>query len=338
MFREKIQRSIKQNFIVIVVIIVIIMLVLYLVLILMPKNESNDTAVSGSTPQQTDDFSEEESSVPSDQGETDESCEEETSVPSEPKETDSGRREWQVYVQPDMPEPYMEVFRQYEEFLNADNQDLNDKNVWNKINLIDGEWRYVDDELCGGWQWWSAYGKQKAEGYIRYSLTDLSGDGFPELIMGYHIDDDGTFPKVIYYYSETEGIKMEYASSYYTMTLYEGGMIEYESGGVNYTITYDQFRQDTGELAGVDKFLVETIIDGEYVPGGANYYREGDGGDFADEPIPEEDYKRITDGCLDQPVKISEEEFKRITDKYTEKPMELQWTPLIQGSETEGLT
>lgn len=313
--KEKIQQFIKQN------IIVIIVLALFLVWSLMPKISSNDAAVSGSNPQQTDDFSEEESSVP-----------------SEPEETDSGRREWQVYVQPDMPEPYMEVFRQYEEFLNADNQDLNDKNVWNKINLVDGEWRYVYDELCGGWQWWSAYGKQKAEGYIRYSLTDLSGDGFPELIMGYHIDDDGTFPKVIYYYSETEGIKMEYASSYYTMTLYEGGMIEYESGGVNYTITYVQFRQDTGELAGVDKFLVETILDGEYVPGGANYYREGDEGDFADEPIPEEDYKRITDGCLDQLVKISEEEFQRITDKYTEKLMKLQWTPLIQSSETEGLT
>lgn len=311
--KEKIQQSIKQN------ILVIIVLVLFLVLILMPKNDNNDAAVSGSTPRQTDDFSEEESSVPSDQGETDESCEEETSEPSDPEETDSGRRQWQVYVQPDMPEPYMEVFRQYEEFLNADNQDLNDKNVWNKINLIDGEWRYVYDELCGGWLSWSSYGDQKAEGFLRYSLTDLSGDGFPELIMGYYIDDDGTFPKVIYYYSETEGIKMEYATSYYTMTLYEGGMIEYISGGVNYTITYDQFRQDTGELAGVDKFLVETIIDGEYVPGGANYYREGDGGDFADEPI-------------------TEEEFKRITDKYTDKPVELQWTPLILGSETGGIT
>lgn len=299
MFKEKIQRSIKQNFIVIVVIIV---LVLFLVLILMPKISSHDTVVSGSTPQQTDDFSEEE-----------------TSEPSEPEETDSGPRQWQVYVQPDMPEPYMEVFRQYEEFLNADNQDLNDKNVWNKINLIDGEWRYVYDELCGGWLSRLSYGDKKAEGFLRYSLTDLSGDGFPELIMGYHIDDDGTFPKVIYYYSETEGIKMEYTSSYYTMTLYEGGMIEYISGGVNYTITYDQFRQDTGELVGVDSFLVETIIDGEYVPGGANYYRQKDAGDFADEPI-------------------TEEEFRRITEKYTDKPVELQWTPLILGSETEAMS
>lgn len=319
MFKEKTQRSIKQNFIVIVIIIVIIVLILLLVWTLMPKTGSNDTAVSGSIPQQTDDISEEESSVPSDRRETDESCEEETSEPSEPEETDSGRRQWQVYVQPDMPESYMEVFRQYEEFLNADNQDLNDENVWNKINLVDGEWRYVDDELCGGWLSWSSYGEQMAEGFIRYSLTDLSGDGFPELIMGYHIDDDGTFPKVIYYYSETEGIKMEYATSYYTMTLYEGGMIEYISGGVNYTITYDQFRQDTGELVGVDRFLVETIIDGEYVPGGANYYRQKDAGDFADEPITEEEYKRIT-------------------DRYTDKPMELQWTPLILGSETEAMS
>lgn len=303
--------------------VVIIMLAMFLFFILALIISRNNTGVSENTPQQTDDTGEEneDEELPADavsaaeavteddsrlQISASEEAEEETSVSAEPEETDSGRKRWQVYIQPDMPEPFIEVLEQYEEFLNADNQDLNDENVREKIDTIDGEWRFLDDELCS-WE--------TAEECIRYSLTDLSGDGFPELIMGYYSDySDETFPEVVYYYSKTDGIEMQYATSYYTMTLYEGGIIEYKSGGVNYTIDYVQFRQDTEELIGLDHFFVETVVDGEDVRGGAIYYREGDT-DEAKYPITEEEFKRITGG-------------------YTQKPVEPEWTPLTPGSES----
>lgn len=157
------------------------------------------------------------------------------------------------------------------------------------------------------------------EDCIRYSLTDLTGDGFPELIMGDYSDySDETFPEVVYYYSETEGVKMECLSRYYTMTLYESGIIEYVSGGVNHTINYLQFRQDTEEWIVIDRFWV---MNEEDVRGGPKYYREGDEENFLDEP----EYS------------ITEEEFKRITGGYTQKPVELEWMPLTPCSESAAI-
>ena len=122
-------------------------------------------------------------------------------------------------------------------------------------------------------------GEETAEEYFCYSLTDLTGDGFPELIMG-HYDYGRMFPQAIFYYNETEGIQMRYVTIYYVMAFYEGGIIEYISDGVNYTVDYAQFKEDIKEWICIDSFLVETVIDGEDVTGGANYYRQEDGGDF----------------------------------------------------------
>lgn len=165
---------------------------------------------------------------------------------------------------------------------------------------------------CMRWKWDV---EANEEDVVRYSLKDLTGDGFPELIMGYYSDYSGeTTPGVVYYYSETEGIKKEHLSDYYTMTLYEGGIIEYISGGVNYMVTYLQFQQDIEEWIVIDEFSVETIIDGEYVQGGANYYRRGNEEGITGEPILEEEYNRII-------------------ARYTQKQVQLEWTPVILGSE-----
>lgn len=51
-------------------------------------------------------------------------------------------------IQPGMPEPFIEVLRQYEQFMNADKQDLNDEDVREEIDSADGKWRYLYDELC----------------------------------------------------------------------------------------------------------------------------------------------------------------------------------------------
>ena len=71
-----------------------------------------------------------------------EGFEEETSVPLEQEKTESGQRKWQVHIQPGMPEPFIEVLRQYEQFMNADIQNLNDEDVREKIDSVDGKWRY----------------------------------------------------------------------------------------------------------------------------------------------------------------------------------------------------
>ena len=242
---------------------------------------------------------------------------ENTSMSSEPKETESDQIHWQVYIQPDMPEVFKEVLRQFEEFFNEFVKDQSFENVWEKVDLTDSEWGYMFEELCGGWHRRLTYdGEKTAEEYLRYSLTDLTGDGFPELIMGYYLaDNDNTYSQAVFYYNESEGTKMRYVTTYDAIALYEGGIIEYISGGFNYSVDYTQFQEDTKEWISIDSFLVEAVIDGEDVSDGANYYRQEDGGDFV--------YGDLTY------VQISEEEYTRITDSYTQRPVEMEWTSLI---------
>ena len=242
---------------------------------------------------------------------------EDTSMSSEPKEAESNQIHWQVYIQPDMPEAFKEVLRQFEEFFNVFVQDQSFENVWEKVDLTDSEWGYMFEELCGGWYSSLTYdGEETAEKYLCYSLTDLTGDDFPELIIGYYLADNGkTRPKAVFYYNESEGTKMRYVTTYDAMALYEGGIIEYISGGFNYSVDYAQFQEDTKEWISIDSFLVETVIDGGDVLDGANYYRQEDGGDFV--------YGNLAY------AQISEEEYTRITDSYTQRPVEMEWTSLI---------
>lgn len=183
------------------------------------------------------------------------STEMESSAPAETevRQIESDQMQWNVYISDDVPEHFIEVLKQYEAFMNAENQDLNDESVRSKLE--GGEWQYLYMELCGCWQSvLEREGVAIAADEFAYSLVDLTGDRELELVMG-----QGNNPCVIYYYSDKDGIKTECTSSYFTMTLYEGGIIEYVSGGVDYTTTYLQFSEDT------EAWEPKTEIEAQYI-------------------------------------------------------------------------
>ena len=238
-----------------------------------------------------------------------EGFEEETSVPLEQEKTESGQMKWQVHIQPGMPEPFIEVLRQYEQFMNADIQNLNDEDVREKIDSVDGKWRYLYDELCG--LWLSAAWRGE-EDVIRYSLEDLTGDGYPELVMGYcRSSDDAVYPEVVYYYSRTEGIRMECLSSYYTMELYEDGVILYVSGGAAYTETFIQFQEEAECWQQVACIAVDCDYETDSVRG---YYWGDD-----------------VSGDLTGNRPMSAEEYQKIIAQYAAEPVALEWTSLIRS-------
>ena len=228
------------------------------------------------------------------------------------------QRQWQVYIQPDMPEPFIEVLKQYEEFMNTDTQILNEDAWWDEFNTVDGERGNLLWELCGSlMSLLKDSVKEGEEEAFRYSLTDLTGDGFPELIMGYYSDlFDEDYLYVVYYYSETEGIKMEWHTSYFSMSLYEGGIIEYISGGVNYTITYLRFQGETESWELADRI----IVDWNSQDDSESYYRGVNTADFSD---PDNE-------------PMSEEEYQEIIERYTAEPVELEWIPLFCGETSDG--
>lgn len=232
---------------------------------------------------------------------------EEASMPLEHEKTESGQIKRQAYIQPGMPEPFIEVLRQYEQFMNADKQDLNDEDVREEIDSADGKWRYLYDELCGSWL--SAV-RRGEEDVIRYSLEDLTGDGYPELVMGYCLSSDDTIcPEVVYYYSQTEGIKMECLSSYYTMELYEDSVIVYVSGGATYTETFIQFKEETESWQQVACIVVDWDYETDSVRG---YYWGDD-----------------VSGNLTENRPMSVEEYQKIIAQYATEPVEPEWTSLI---------
>ena len=238
-----------------------------------------------------------------------EGFEEETSVPLEQEKTESGQMKWQVHIQPGMPEPFIEVLRQYEQFMNADIQNLNDEGVREKIDSVDGKWRYLYDELCGSWL---AAAWRGEEDVIRYSLEDLTGDGYPELVMGYcRSSDDAVYPEVVYYYSRTEGIRMECLSSYYTMELYEDGVILYVSGGAAYTETFIQFQEEAECWQQVACIAVDCDYETDSVKG---YYWGDD-----------------VSGDLTGNRPMSAEEYQKIIAQYAAEPVALEWTSLIRS-------
>ena len=230
------------------------------------------------------------------------------------------KRQWHVYIQPDMPEPFIEVLNLYEEFINSDIPETNNDDAWNELwdefHTGGGKWWYLSDEFCGTlMSLLKDPVKEGEEEAFRYSLTDLTGDGFPELIMGYYSDlFDEDYLYAVYYYSETEGIKMEWHTSYFSMSLYEGGIIEYISGGMDYTITYLRFQEETESWELADCI----IVDWNSQDDSESYYRGVNTAHFAD-PANEP---------------MSEEEYREIVERYTAEPVELEWIPLFGGEES----
>ena len=236
-------------------------------------------------------------------------------VSEQEEQTKAAQRQWQVYIQPDMPEPFIEVLKLYEEFMNSDIPEPNNDDAWNELwdefQKVDGKWWYLSDELC--LRLMSRMKdpvKEGEEEAFRYSLTDLTGDGFPELIMGYYSDlFDEDYLYVVYYYSETEGIKKEWHTSYFSMSLYEGGIIEYISAGAYGTITYLQFQEETEsweQVACIIEYRNAQSDDDKY-------YRGVNTADFSD---PDNE-------------PMSEEEYREIVERYTAEPVELEWIPLF---------
>lgn len=175
-------------------------------------------------------------------------------------QTETRKMQRTVYISSDVPKPYIEVLKQYQDYLNADVQDTNDEAVLSKME--GGKWCYLSREFCG--HIFSEFERAEDANYqleygaFYYSLVDLTGDGVSELVLGSRNNEDiyeGIMPEVIYYCGNNSEIKMEGASSYFTMTLHENGIIKYVSGGVDYTTTYLQFQKNIGE------FVVKDIAD-----------------------------------------------------------------------------
>ncbi|MBD5393649.1 MAG: hypothetical protein HDR71_05145 [Lachnospiraceae bacterium] len=206
----------------------------------------------------------------------------------------SEQMQWQVYICPDMPQPYIEVLKQYEQFMNADVHDINDEDVLAK--LWGGEWKYLHNELCAHLtSYRDNHWPNNRE--INYTLADLTGDGFPEMIMAL-----GNTPDVIYYYSDANGIGMECLTSYFGMTIYQNGIVEYVSAGMYSSTTYVQFQEDVDAWVVIDTIAVDLIEDAYY---GGNW----------------------VNGYLD--TEITKEEYLRIQEKYVTEPMEFEWIPLF---------
>ncbi len=223
-------------------------------------------------------------------------------------------KQWQVYIHPDVPEPLMEVLEQYEKVMKADFtlDDLWDRqsDKWEGLGI---EELYVYDEVYCCWP----YATEDRDICIGYSLADLTGDGIPELIMGvgyYHDETIMFYTRIMYYIGEAGDIRFMESTPYFDMTMYEGGIVEYVSGGVDYTITYYQYSQETQDFE-----LAEAL--------GAHWDNENRVGV---EPY-RENREIITDGEYAREM-LSEEEFQRIREQYTQKKIELEWFPLCRPS------
>ena len=206
----------------------------------------------------------------------------------------------------DVPAPFKEVMKQYEQFLNAENQDMNDEDVRNKLGE---EWCYLYDELCGKLTYIVNNGEEKK---ICYSLQDLTGDGVPEMIMGFN-----NKPRVIYYYSKDNGVSMEFASDYYVMNLYEGGIVEYRSAGIHSTTTYMKFKSQLGKWECVER-LAE-LWDSEKKKYDTYYH------------LTKEQEISETEAYIER--SITEEEYFQIKERYTTEAIELEWRQLVLPEE-----
>lgn len=234
--------------------------------------------------------------------------EEETSVPSETK---LAQIQLQVYIQPDMPDPFAEMLGQLEEVINLVVQDPSREDVWEKMGVFGSELKFMLEDAYNSW-WMPIYDGEEMD--ARYSLTDLTGDGFPELILGRYCDYDGsTSPKAVCYYNETDGIEMIHMSDYFSMALYEGGVIEYISAGRTRTETFYQFQEETESW----QMAVKVVVDWDPWTDSLKGYYWGD------------NVKDLTDN---RPM--SEEEYQKIIAQYATEPMELEWTQFVFRSES----
>lgn len=218
--------------------------------------------------------------------------------------------QWQVFIHPDVPEPLAEVLKQYEKVMKA-YFELGvydrDSDKWEELGTED---IYVYDEVYIKWRYASDDERDVA---ICYSLEDLTGDGIPELVMGcgyYHDEAVCCYPMIVYYVGENGDIQSMETTPYYDMTFYEGGIIEYVSAGVNYTIAYYQYSQEKQDWQCVDilgaQWDNENGVD-------VNPYRQS-----------------VAGGEYEEQEMLSAEEFQKLREQYTPKEVELTWIALCR--------
>ena len=149
---------------------------------------------------------------------------------------------------------------------------------------------------------------------VGYSLYDLTGDGFPELIIGSYNGEDA-YPYCIYYYSPKDGVRMDMESTpWYVVTIHEDGIVEIHGHTAVEPIYYYQFQQETDalELAVGLECKVDSVYDKNY-------------GSEIDKVVgyckfvwDKETHDRIYED-------ISEEAYQRIREKYSAPSAELEW-------------
>lgn len=178
------------------------------------------------------------------------------------------------------------------------------------------QWKYVDQQMF----------YVAKERLLYYSLADLSGNGYPKLIIGTIMTKSGIpdrahivsfsaaripegtayyYPWYIYSYDGEDGIQyIERGRN--RISIYEGGIIEISR---SHYACYYQYQKDSGELEFLDYFNVTAEIQNDEVKS-RSYYRSTE---------EEED---------SQNVEISENEYWEYMEQYTSKPMELDWMPI----------
>ena len=203
----------------------------------------------------------------------------------------------------DIPEVFMDVLKQYLQIPVGTN--LYSDMYWKKVTQ--GDWKDVYEYLGGTEN-------------ICYSLSDLTNDGFPELIMGsytdadaVHLDGEKVFQVqgsgwensyvwiyVVYYYNGNE-VKQVCECEGNRIELYENGIIHYSGGGMSQPMQYLQFQADTEDYE-TGAYIELKIENGEVT----GYLK-----------AVEDDY-----------VEITEDEYHQIVEQYTTSPVELEWIVL----------
>lgn len=190
---------------------------------------------------------------------------------------------------------YGAVIEEYEFMLRSENE-----------GFIPDKWKYVYNEL---------FYIGKCDGVLYYALEDISGDGYPELIVGrkwdtpnwgaflYNylslsyreenvvlksVEDTSTVRPYIVYFKGERGMETCVCNEY-KMTIYINGVIELEKP---YVRKYFQIEDDTGSLKCLDEFKTVRVRNKE-----VEFYRKDkEGGSF--EEILKEKYIDNVNGYL----------------------------------------
>ena len=200
---------------------------------------------------------------------------------------------------PDIPKAYYKVLKQYEDILKEKNLNIND--CMEKF-YVGGEWEYVDMELyVAGW-----------DDGIYYSLYDLTGDGFPELLMGWMDSVETVYwPYVMYTVGDGETIEKYTFGAMPTVVCDNGAIITY--GHVEYVMIM-QFQVDTGQWRYVDVWSEDNVnVWSEERPEDIKRYYSSE---FEGEYTLEKG---------EQKEEISQMDYNRIIDQYKTTPVMLEW-------------